>query len=203
VKERRATAYQRCAIYTRKSTEAGLERELNSLEAQRETCSAYIRSQRHRGWLELPQHYDDGGFSGGNLQRPGLQRLLADIEAARIDVVVIYKIDRLTRSLLDFVRLLDTMQRYGVSFVSITQAFDTGDSMGRFPPSFYADLPMPISFAAPADRRSACSNNLRTASSCLGPRARSWSNRGTSTRCSRRTTSGGWSPRAALWGPSL
>jgi len=131
VKERQATAYQRCAIYTRKSTEAGLERELNSLEAQRETCSAYIRSQRHRGWLELPQHYDDGGFSGANLQRPGLQQLLADIEAARIDVVVIYKIDRLTRSLLDFVRLLDTMQRYGVSFVSITQAFDTGDSMGR------------------------------------------------------------------------
>ena len=122
---------QRCAIYTRKSTEEGLEREVNSLEAQRDTCSAYIRSQRHKGWQEMPQRYDDGGYSGGNLVRPALQQLLADIEAARVDVIVIYKIDRLTRSLLDFVRLVDTMERYGVSFVSITQAFDTSDSMGR------------------------------------------------------------------------
>jgi DNA invertase Pin-like site-specific DNA recombinase len=121
----------RCAIYTRKSTEEGLDRELNSLEAQRDTCSAYIRSQRHKGWVELPQHYDDGGWSGANLARPALQQLLTDIEAGRIDVVVIYKIDRLSRSLLDFVRLLDTLERYGVAFVSITQAFDTSDSMGR------------------------------------------------------------------------
>lgn len=124
-------AILRCAIYTRKSTEEGLDRELNSLAAQRDTCSAYIRSQRHKGWVELPEHYDDGGWSGANLARPALQRLLSDIEAGRVDVVVIYKIDRLSRSLLDFVRLLDTLERYGVAFVSITQAFDTSDSMGR------------------------------------------------------------------------
>lgn len=126
-----ATIVRRCAIYTRKSTDAGLDRELNSLEAQRETCASYIKSQRHKGWIELPQHYDDGGWSGANLARPALQQLLTDIEAGRVDVVVIYKIDRLSRSLLDFVRLLDTLERYGVAFVSITQAFDTSDSMGR------------------------------------------------------------------------
>jgi DNA invertase Pin-like site-specific DNA recombinase len=121
----------RCAIYTRKSTDEGIHKEFTSLEAQRETCSAYIKSQRHRGWVELPECYDDGGYSGGTLDRPALQRLLTDIEAARVDVVVIYKIDRLSRSLLDFVRLIDMLERYGVSFVSITQAFDTSDSMGR------------------------------------------------------------------------
>lgn len=122
---------RRCAIYTRKSTEEGLERSVNSLEAQRDTCSAYIRSQRHKGWVELAQHYDDGGWSGANLARPALQQLLSDIEAGRVDVVAIYKIDRLSRSPLDFVRLIDTLERYQVSFVSITQAFDTSDSMGR------------------------------------------------------------------------
>ena len=121
----------RCAIYTRKSTEEGLGRELNSLESQRDTCSAYVRSQRHKGWSELPERYDDGGWSGGDLARPALQRLLADVEAARVDVIVIYKIDRLTRSLLDFVRLVDTLERFEVAFVSVTQAFDTSDSMGR------------------------------------------------------------------------
>lgn len=121
----------RCAIYTRKSTDRGLEREINSLDAQRETCSAYIKSQRHRGWLELPRHYDDGGQSGGNLDRPALQNLMEDIEGGHVDVVVIYKIDRLTRSLADFVRLIDHFDRYEVAFVSITQAFDTSDSMGR------------------------------------------------------------------------
>jgi len=129
--EHQSNPSQRCAIYTRKSTDAGLDRQINSLEAQRDTCSAYIRSQRHKGWVELPQPYDDGGFSGGTLNRPALQKLLSDIEGGRVDVVVIYKIDRLTRSLLDFVRLIDTMQRFGVSFVSITQSFDTTDSMGR------------------------------------------------------------------------
>ena len=121
----------RCAIYTRKSTEAGLDREANSLQTQREVCSAYIRSQSHKGWIELNQAYDDGGQSGGTLQRPALQRLLADVELGRVDVVVIYKIDRLTRSLTDFVRLIDVFERYQVAFVSITQSFDTSDSMGR------------------------------------------------------------------------
>src|SRR5438067_3860842 len=99
----------RCAIYTRKSTEHGLEAEVNSLETQREVCQAYIRCQAHRNWVELSYQYDDGGYSGGTLERPGLQRLVSDIEAGRIDVVVIYKIDRLTRSLTDFVRLIDVL----------------------------------------------------------------------------------------------
>lgn len=121
----------RCAIYTRKSTTAGLELEVNSLEAQREVCQAYIKCQAHRNWVELPHRYDDGGFSGGHLERPALKRLLGDIEAGRIDVVVIYKIDRLSRSMTDFVRLMDVLSTYGASFVSVTQTFDTSDSMGR------------------------------------------------------------------------
>lgn len=121
----------RCAIYTRKSVAAGLEKPLNSLQTQRDVCSSYIRSQAHRNWTELPHHYDDGGFSGGTLVRPALQRLIGDIEAGRIDIVVIYKVDRLSRSLTDFVRLMDVLDRYGASFVSVTQTFDTSDSMGR------------------------------------------------------------------------
>src|SRR5262249_47395781 len=121
----------RCAIYTRKSTAAGLGNEVNTLETQREVCSAYIRCQAHRNWAELPQKYDDGGFSGGSLERPGLKRLLDDIEAGRIDMVVVYKIDRLSRSLGDFIRLIDALDKYGVKFVSVTQTFDTSDSMGR------------------------------------------------------------------------
>jgi site-specific DNA recombinase len=121
----------RCAIYTRKSTTAGLEMEVNSLEMQREVCQAHIKCQAHRNWIELPRRYDDGGYSGGTLERPALKRLIADIEAGRIDIVVIYKIDRLSRSLMDFVRLIDVLDKYGVAFVSVTQTFDTSDSMGR------------------------------------------------------------------------
>ncbi|HXF87997.1 MAG TPA: recombinase family protein [Xanthobacteraceae bacterium] len=121
----------RCAIYTRKSSEEGLEQEFNSLQAQREACEAYIASQRHEGWVLVPHRYDDGGVSGGTLERPALKRLLADVEAGRIDVVVVYKVDRLTRSLMDFAKLVDVFERNRVSFVSITQQFNTTTSMGR------------------------------------------------------------------------
>ncbi len=122
---------QRCAVYTRKSTEAGLEQNFNSLDAQREACEAYIKSQAHEGWKLLPQCYDDGGLSGGTLDRPALQRLRDDIEAGLIDVVVVYKVDRLTRSLIDFVKLVETFDAWDVSFVSVTQQFNTTTSMGR------------------------------------------------------------------------
>jgi DNA invertase Pin-like site-specific DNA recombinase len=120
-----------CAVYTRKSTEEGLEQEFNSLQAQREACEAYIESQRHEGWLLLSEAYDDGGVSGGTLERPALQLLLTDIEARKIDVVVVYKVDRLTRSLADFAKIVETFDRHGVSFVSVTQQFNTTTSMGR------------------------------------------------------------------------
>jgi site-specific DNA recombinase len=121
----------RCAVYTRKSTEEGLEMEFNSLDAQREACEAYVASQRAEGWLLVSDRYDDGGFSGGTLERPALKRLLADIEAGRVDVVVVYKIDRLSRSLMDFSRLVEVFDRHNVTFVSITQSFNTTTSMGR------------------------------------------------------------------------
>ena len=121
----------RCAIYTRKSSEEGLEQEFNSLDAQREACAAYIASQRHEGWKLLPDRYDDGGLSGGTLERPALQRLLADIDAGRVDMVVVYKIDRLTRSLADFARLVERFEQASCSFVSVTQSFNTSSSMGR------------------------------------------------------------------------
>jgi site-specific DNA recombinase len=121
----------RCAIYTRKSSEEGLEQEFNSLDAQREACEAYVRSQRHEGWSVLPQPYDDPGYSGGSMERPALKRLLADIGAKRIDVVVVYKVDRLTRSLADFAKIVEVFDANAVSFVSITQAFNTTTSMGR------------------------------------------------------------------------
>ena len=121
----------RCAIYTRKSSEEGLEQDFNSLDAQREACEAYILSQRHEGWLALPQMYDDGGVSGGTMDRAALKRLLADIEAGKIDTVVVYKVDRLTRSLSDFARIVDVFDRHHVSFVLITQSFNTTSSMGR------------------------------------------------------------------------
>jgi site-specific DNA recombinase len=121
----------RCAIYTRKSTEVGLEQEFNSLDAQREACLAYIQSQRHEGWKCLPTRYDDGGYTGGNMDRPALKRLLADIEAGRIDCLVAYKIDRLSRSLLDFARIIGIFEKHHVSFVSITQQFNSATSMGR------------------------------------------------------------------------
>src|SRR6201985_3855452 len=122
---------RRCAIYTRKASEEGLEQEFNSLAAQREACEAFIRSQLHEGWASAKHHYDDGGFSGGTLERPALQRLLTDIRAGRIDIVVVYKVDRLTRSLADFARLVEIFDAQGVSFVSVTQQFNTTSSMGR------------------------------------------------------------------------
>src|SRR3954471_18160288 len=121
----------RCAVYTRKSSEEGLEQDFNSLHAQREACDAYIASQRQEGWVALPAMYDDGGFSGGTTDRPALQRLLADIAAGKIDIVVVYKVDRLTRSLTDFARIVDLFDKQRVSFVSVTQAFNTTTSMGR------------------------------------------------------------------------
>ena len=121
----------RCAIYTRKSSEEGLEQSFNSLHAQREACEAYILSQRHEGWQVLSTTYDDGGFSGGNMERPGLKKLLVDISAGKVDTVVVYKVDRLTRSLSDFARIVESFDSRGVSFVSVTQQFNTTSSMGR------------------------------------------------------------------------
>jgi site-specific DNA recombinase len=121
----------RCAIYTRKSTEDGLEQEFNSLDAQRESAEAYVASQQHEGWACLPDHYDDGGYTGGNLDRPAMKRLLTDIESGRIDCVVVYKVDRLSRSLLDFARMMEVFDRHRVAFVSVTQQFNTATPMGR------------------------------------------------------------------------
>lgn len=131
----------RCAIYTRKSSEEGLEQAFNSLDAQRETCEAYVLSQKHEGWVVLPEMYDDGGISGGTLERPALQRLLADIAAGKVDTVVVYKVDRLTRSLADFAKIVDVFEKHGVTFVSVTQSFNTTTSMGRL------TLNMLLSFA--------------------------------------------------------
>ena len=125
------TKVLRCAIYTRKSTEHGLEQEFNSLDAQREACEAYIKSQAFQGWKALPQQYNDPAYSGGNLDRPALKKLLADIEAGKVDVVVVYKIDRLTRSLADFAKLVEAFDAKSVSFVAVTQQFNTTTSMGR------------------------------------------------------------------------
>jgi len=121
----------RCAIYTRKSSEEGLEQEFNSLQAQREACEAFINSQRHEGWVCLPAAFDDGGFSGATMERPALRRLLADVAAGRVDIVVVYKIDRLTRSLADFAKIVEILDARGASFVSVTQQFNTTTSMGR------------------------------------------------------------------------
>ena len=121
----------RCAIYTRVSTDQGLEQDFNSLDAQREASEAYIKSQAHEGWRLIRDHYDDGGYSGGSMDRPALQKLLADVEARRIDVIVVYKVDRLTRSLADFAKLVELFDRHEVSFVSVTQSFNTTTSMGR------------------------------------------------------------------------
>ena len=121
----------RCAIYTRKSTEHGLEQEFNSLDAQREAAEAYIKSQAHEGWRLCPERYDDGGLSGGSLERPALQALLAAVAHGRVDVIIVYKVDRLTRSLADFAKLVELFDKHGVSFVSVTQQFNTTNSMGR------------------------------------------------------------------------
>ena len=131
----------RCAIYTRKSTEEGLEQEFNSLDAQREAGEAFIKSQRHEGWIARSERYDDGGYSGGTMDRPALKRLMADVEAGRVDCIVVYKVDRLSRSLMDFSRLVETLDHHGVSFVSVTQQFNTSTSMGRL------TLNMLLSFA--------------------------------------------------------
>lgn len=126
-----APAQVRCAIYTRKSTDENLELDFNSLDAQRESAENYIASQKSQGWVCLPERYDDGGFSGGTVDRPAFQRLMADVEAGRIDCIVVYKIDRLSRSLMDFARIMETLDRHGVSLVSVTQQFNTTTSMGR------------------------------------------------------------------------
>ena len=136
-----ALSKTRCAVYTRKSSEEGLEQAFNSLDAQREACEAYVTSQRNEGWLLVPDRYDDGGISGGTLKRPALQRLVADIEAGLIDTVVVYKVDRLSRSLTDFAKLVDLFEEHDVTFVSITQQFNTTTSMGRL------TLNMLLSFA--------------------------------------------------------
>src|SRR5665213_1417664 len=121
----------RCAIYTRVSTDAGLEQDFNSLDAQRDASEAYIRSQAHAAWTLIRNQYNDGGYSGGSTDRPALQRLLADIRAKKVDVIVVYKVDRLTRSLADFTKLVELFDGHGVSFVSVTQQFNTTTSMGR------------------------------------------------------------------------
>jgi len=121
----------RCAIYTRKSTSKGLEQEFNSLDAQRESAEAFIASHRHEGLQCLPTEYADGGFSGGDMDRPGLKRLMPDIQAGHVDCVIVYKVDRLSRSLLDFARMMQVFEKHGVSFVSVTQQFNTTHSMGR------------------------------------------------------------------------
>ena len=121
----------RCGIYTRKSTEEGLEQEFNSLDAQYEACAAYILSQRHEGWVENPERYDDGGYSGGSMERPGVKRLMADVASGKVDVIVVYKVDRLTRALADFARIVEVLDARGASFVSVTQALNSTTSMGR------------------------------------------------------------------------
>src|SRR3979490_1582787 len=123
----------RCAVYTRKSSEHGLEQDFNSLDAQREAAEAYVKSQAHEGWRLVKARYDDGGLSGGTLERPALQTLFADIRARKVDVVVVYKVDRLTRSLADFAKLVELFEAHGVSFVAVTQQFNTTTSMGRLP----------------------------------------------------------------------
>ena len=131
MRERARMRTLRCAIYTRKSSEEGLEQDFNSLQAQREACEAYIVSQKHEGWKVIPTAYDDGAYSGGTMDRPALHRLLADITAGHVDVVVVYKVDRLTRSLMDFAKIVEIFDRQNASFVSVTQQFNTTTSMGR------------------------------------------------------------------------
>jgi site-specific DNA recombinase len=139
--ESSARTRRRYAIYTRVSTDSGLEQDFNSLDAQREACAAYIRSQAHEGWSLAPGHFDDGGYSGGTLDRPALTKLMEVIQRRQIDVVVVYKVDRLTRSLADFAKLVEAFDAHGVSFISITQSFNTTTSMGRL------TLNMLLSFA--------------------------------------------------------
>src|SRR5690349_204336 len=125
------TIHRACAIYTRKSSDVNLDSPFNSLDAQREACGSYIKSQAHEGWCLLPEQFDDGGVSGASLARPALQRLVAEIRSGRVQIVVVYKVDRLTRSLADFAKLIELFDAHAVSFVSVTQAFNTTTSMGR------------------------------------------------------------------------
>ena len=136
----------RCAIYTRKSTEEGLQQEFNSLDAQREASEAFVASQKHEGWQVITEHFDDGGYTGGNMDRPALKRLLAAVEARSVDCIVVYKVDRLSRSLLDFARIIEVFDRNGVSFVAVTQQFNTTSSLGRL------TLNILLSFAHYAER---------------------------------------------------
>jgi site-specific DNA recombinase len=124
-------AVVRCAIYTRKSTEEGLDQSFNTLDAQRDAAEAYIASQRHEGWIALPEKYDDGGYTGANMDRPALKRLLEDVRQGIVNCIVVYKVDRLTRSLLDFARIVEVLDKHGASFVSVTQQFNTTNSLGR------------------------------------------------------------------------
>src|SRR4051812_32422087 len=121
----------RCAVYTRKSTDHNLDLDFNSLDAQREACEAYIKSQAHEGWRLVPTQYDDGAFSGASLDRPALQALLGELRAGKVDIIVVYKLDRLTRSLADFAKLVEVFEQHSATFVSITQSFNTTSSMGR------------------------------------------------------------------------
>ena len=127
----RAGAGIRCAIYTRKSTDEGLDQAFNTLDAQREAAESFINSQRQEGWVALPQKYDDGGYTGANMDRPALKRLLADVKSGTVNCVVVYKVDRLSRSLLDFARIMEILDKHGATFVSVTQQFNTTSSMGR------------------------------------------------------------------------
>ena len=131
----------KCAVYTRKSTDEGLDKEFNTLEAQREAGENYVLSQKHQGWRLIDEHYDDGGYSGGNMNRPALKRLMTDIKSGKVNMIVVYKIDRLTRSLTDFAKMVDIFDTHKCSFVSVTQNFNTADSMGRL------TLNMLLSFA--------------------------------------------------------
>jgi hypothetical protein len=154
----------RCAIYTRKSTEEGLDQAFNSLDAQREAAEAFIQSQRREGWIALPESYDDGGFTGANMDRPALQRLLAAVEAGAVDCVVVYKVDRLSRSLLDFTRMLSLFEKHSVSFVAVTQQFNTSTSLGR----------LTLNIPAPCGGCALMRLRVRRAFSPLGTAARAY-----------------------------
>jgi site-specific DNA recombinase len=151
----------RCAIYTRKSTEEGLQQEFNSLDAQREAAEAYIASQRGEGWQVGTEHFDDGGYTGGNMDRPALQRLLAAVESRSLDCVVVYKVDRLSRSLMDFARIIEVFDQHAVSFVSVTQQFNTTTSIGRL------TLNILLSFAHNAERAIMQSQGVESAAGRL------------------------------------
>jgi DNA invertase Pin-like site-specific DNA recombinase len=166
VRSERPKATLRCAVYTRVSTEHGLEQEFNSLDNQREASEAYIKSQAHEGWKLIHARYDDGGYSGGSMERPALQKRLDDIHARRIDVIVVYKVDRLTRSLADFAKLVELFDVHQVSFVSVTQAFNTTTSMGRL------SLNVLLSFAQ--FEREVTGERIRTRSPPRRRRASGW-----------------------------